>query len=294
MMKKLIAVLLLACMLFSFAACGGKTADEPKETDPVTEATVPEEKEVLETDHIKIEGLYLDNGYTDKDNDSMKLLYVFYTVSTNDTNLKVCSKNSKITIEDTNTYSSEKYEVASKWIKNYYYSDYIEDVYMGNELKMLATFKMPVAELAAGRNITFSLYGVEDSANLKLTTDLIQTFDSAEAIAEKADPTGYAEIQDMYLPADDETESKVKKALNGYYWSFYVNSTSYRLEFFSPNKFEIRVPALNHKAGGTYEVKKGFICITYTGKDEPAVDIPYNWGDDGDIELHCTDAFDVH
>lgn len=43
-------------------------------------APTAEEQPRTQTDHIKIEGMYTNDGYTGGDNEKLKMLYVFYEV----------------------------------------------------------------------------------------------------------------------------------------------------------------------------------------------------------------------
>lgn len=254
-------------------------------TEPVPEA-------VTETAHCTLEGVYLDDSYVDKDNSSLKLVYVCYRVQTQDQNLRVSSNLSELSFDSGNTYKSSHYpNSGTDDMPNYYSSDYLEDVYVGQSLKMVSVFKVPEGEFKTGEFFSVHPDGIPDEEKLVINTDDIQHFDSAEELAQAADPDGYAEMLLQHEPADQQTISKVKAAINGYYWSFYVNSLSYQIEFYAPNRFEIRVQSLNVKNGGTYEVQNGFIVCTYDS-NRSIVEIPYTFGEKG-IDLNVTDAFDV-
>ena len=254
--------------------------------------TIPVQAAVTETDYVSIDGIYVDTSYSDSDNASLKMVYVFYTAKTNAENIKISSKSSKIKFDGANEYTSEKYGGVCKYMGSYYYSDYLEEVYVGTELKVVSTFKVPEGELAAGRSISLEPYGIPDAEKLMMATDSIVSCSSEEEIAQAVDPEGYADYQDKYTEADSDTTKKVRSALNGYYWSFYVNSTSYQIEFYSPNKFETRVKAFGVSNDGTYVVRNGFISCTYDSNGT-TVDIPWSWKS-GDIDLDVTTAFDVH
>lgn len=83
----------------------------------------------------------------------------------------------------------------------------------------------------------------------------------------------------------------MKKAINGYKWNFFVNNTSYEIEFYSPNKFELRVKSFGVTNGGTYEVLNGYVVCTYDSNGS-VVEIPFSWGPN-DIDLDVVAAFDV-
>lgn len=284
------------------------TAEEPAEAaaeEPVAESTTEDEiaaeeaaeepEEVIEnvtaTDYMTIDGVFVDESYVDDDSDSIRMVYLFYTLTTPDENLRVDSKSVKMTFNGVNSYESSHYSGTCTYMPNYYYSDYLEDVYVGDSLKVVETLKIPVGELTEGNTITLTKSQVPDIEQITFSTDDIQFCDSPESIAAMVDPDGYALEVYNRTPADDATVSKVKAAINGYYWSVYVNSTSYELEFYDPNAFEMRVKAFGVSNSGTYEVLNGYVVCTYT-ETGIVLEIPYTWGAN-DIDLDVTTALDV-
>ena len=72
-------------------------------------APTAEEQPRTQTDHIKIEGMYTNDGYTGGDNEKLKMLYVFYEVTATDENLSLgCNEVNHITIGK-NTYDADMY-----------------------------------------------------------------------------------------------------------------------------------------------------------------------------------------
>ncbi len=318
-MKKTIALILVLAMATILCACGatsspaasesattqsGEVTTEPVETEienePVIEEPEIEEPEIEEpkdvfsneTDYVLINGIFIDDSYVDKDNSKIKMVYVFYDAFTNAENIEVSSELSELTINDINTYYSEKYSGVCDYMNSYYYSDYLEEVFIGDTLKVVATFKIPEAEFAPDRIITLAFRGIPDTDSLKISTNDVIHCDSQEEIAQTVDPAGYSNYMHMYEEADENTTNTIKSLINGYYWTFYVNSTTYELEFFAPNAFETRVKALGVTNGGSYVVRNGFVSITYDSNGK-TVDIPYTIEND-DIALDVITAFDVH
>ena len=121
-----------------------------------------------------------------------------------------------------------------------------------------------------------------------LNAEMTETTETTET--EAAEEASEEELYKM-MEADSETLSKVQNAINGYRWDFYVNSTSYCIEFFEPNYFELSVSALGIRNSGTYRVTNGYVIITYDSNNY-SVEIPYEFGPD-DIELDVVTAFDV-
>lgn len=306
-MKKALSLLLVLIMCLSLCACGSKAISQetippdtalPQANEMETAVSAEDETEPTallankETAHCRLEGIYVDNSYADGDNTSLKMVYVFYTAFTNDQNLSICSKYSELGFESGNSYSSEYHSKSCcDYIPNYYASNYLEDIYIGESLKVVSTFLVPYAEFERDGLITVQPYGIPYEERLAFSSEDVQFFESADSLAQAIDPEGYAEIVALHQPADEQTCAKVKKAINGYYWSFYVNSTSYVIEFWAPNKFEVRVKALGITNGGTYTIQKGYVVCTYDSNGA-SVEIPYSWGTD-DIDLNLPDAFDV-
>lgn len=285
-MKKVIAVLLVLVLAVALFACvsnnggnnnGGNQGDNAKES-------------VLSNENVSIDGVYVDSSYVVEEGSSLKLVYLFMTVTAKKQNLEIDNKYMKMKVNDANVYESENIPGACDYASSYYYSAYIKDVYVGESVKLALTFKVPEGDLTSGKEITF-----EDTSipvdGLKITTDDIVFFEETEQLFEKADPTGYAAEMDKKAPADEATVKKVKKEIDGYYWTFYVNSTTYELEFFGGNKFELRT-SLGTSKQGTYTVQKGYIFCTYPDTGY-TVEVPYEFKD-GDFKLDAVSAFDVN
>ncbi len=247
-------------------------------------------KEVTETAYITIDGMYVNEGYRDNNNEALRLVYLAYTVKTSDQNLSVSDKTIKLSVNDTNQYFAEHIPGANYAMNSYYYSSYIEDVFSGTELKVLGTFKIPANELNPGNVFTFSCNEIPETEKLRCLSDSLKTFASQEELAKTVDPEGFKEEQRKMEDADDALTDTVKSSINGYRWSFFVNSITYQLEFFAPNRFQLTTAIANN--GGTYSVKKGYVIISYSNSDN-SVKIPYSFKDDGSLDLHVTEAFDV-
>ena len=83
----------------------------------------------------------------------------------------------------------------------------------------------------------------------------------------------------------------VKNQINVYYWTCYVNSTTYELEFWADNNFEVRT-SLGTSNSGTYSVRNGYIFCTYPDTGF-TVEVPYEITDEG-FDLDIIAAFDVN
>lgn len=289
-MKKLIAMLLVLVFAMSLCACGAKTEGNKEGGKDNAETA---ESAVMSNENVTVEGIYVDSSYTDGDDSSIKMVYVFLTVKATDENLVISSNCTYLTVNESNTYDSAFHKYACDFAPSYYYSSFNEDVYVGNEAKLALTFEIPEGDLTGGKTITlenssFPLEGIE------FTTDEIVFCDSPENVGEQADPAGHAEAADKYLPADAETEAMVKEQINGYYWEFFVSAGTMvqrqEIEFFAPNEFEVR--SSFGANGGTYEITKGYIRVTYSTNNE-TYNIPYEFVD-GEISLDCNAAFSIY
>jgi len=245
---------------------------------------------------MTIEGLYIDNAYRDTDNESLRLLYVVYSVSAKNDNFKIDSKSMGLLIGESHTYPIARIPNETKYMSNYHYSDYLKDVYVGDTAKFVETFEVPIGEFESSKRIVLWKPQISKTEKFLMTTDDIVFADGKEEVAKLADPDGYAEEIEKRADADEATTNRVKKAINGYEWSFEISvQGSYKLEFITPNKFE-----LNIKMGfsvklptiyGTYTVKNGYVnCVYDSGF---IVEIPYSWKDNGDIDLEVATAFSV-
>lgn len=273
MKKTILALVVALVMCFSMTACGGGGG------------------EVTSTTYMNIDAICIDDSYVNEDDSNKKLVYLFYTLSTEDQNLEICSTSTDLTVDGTNTYESERIIGACDLMASYYFSDYYEEVSVGGSLKVAETFLIPSGDLEAGKTITLS-NEIPETDKIKVMTDSVAHYDSAEAMAQAVDAEGYEKAVTARKDADSSTVSAVKEQINGYYWTFYVNSTTYEVEFYAPDEFELRT-SLGISNGGTYTVQNGYIFLFYPGDKEPAVEIPYELTS-GEIELDLTSAFDVN
>ena len=272
------------CMLLC-ACSGNSNKDDLKDTMSTS---------VSKTESIQIDGICVDDSYEDKDGKPLKMLYLFYTLNANENNLEIDSKNTQMIIDDTNIYTSEIFPstaIACKYASNYYYSGYIEDVYLDTSIKVIATFMVPEGDLVAGKTIKFKDTQIPEIESVNMSTDDIQRFATPQEMAKAIDPEGYASEILARDDADEDVQNTVMQSLNGYYWSFYVNNTAYEIEFGTPNIFELRT-GLGTASQGTYTIKNGYVVCTY---DETgySVEIPYELKN-GEIDLDFVEAFDIN
>lgn len=297
-MKKLILLALSLVMTLSLCACGGgETPDTPEEPNATVEPSIEEEPTpepteepiVKSTEYITIDGICVNDSYRDEDNSPLRTVYMFYTLSANDSNLEIDSKYTTLTINETNSYESEHSPYLCKSTPNYYYSSYIEDVYVDTSLKVVATFKIPEADLVEGRSISITDSQIPEIEMIRLSTVDIQHFNSEEDIAKAMDLEGYNAEMAKYELADEETTTLVKNSINGYYFSFYLYNIAHEIEFYADNNYEIRTSL--GTTTGTYTVTNGYVVCT-NETTQAVNNLPY-WFENGKIYLDALAGFDV-
>ncbi len=305
-MKKLIALLLALILCFSMFACGQAKESEDKDDEKIEQkeeveetaapTEAPTEPEPTEppfnssNEYFSLDGIYVDSTYSEEEGSPVRTVYLFYTLTAPETNLEIDSNYTQLTINDANTYQSENY-LLGDYATSYYASSYIEDVYVGTSLKVLATFKIPETDLAPGRVITLSDTQIPDLTNIRISTDDVQFMEGELAICEAADPEGYAQALFLREEADEDTAKKVRKGLTGYYWSFYANNIYYEIEFYKKSKYELRTAY--GTADGTYVIANGYLICTHNSNGYVA-EIPWEFNEDGELILNPAAAFDVY
>lgn len=289
-MKRFAFILALVVAISCLCACSVQEGSSSSSTPTKDIETTP--VKTMKTENAQIDGCFVDSSYADSDGKPLKMVYLFITFFESDKNYDVDAKYTDMKI-GANTYSSDFYKNACDFMPNYYYSSYIEEIYVGSTCKVALTFKVPEGDLTSGKEITLFDFDMPLSG-LCFSTDDIKWCANVEEIGKLADPSGYNEIAAKKEMADTATTNKVRNAVNGYYWEFYVTlGTSiytYELEFFAPNEFEVRTPIGNNS--GTYEVREGYIFLYYKTSTDP-LEIPYEFNG-GEIYLSCADAFSVY
>lgn len=239
--------------------------------------------------HIQIDGIFVNKGYQNKDHESMVQLVLCYTLTSKSENYKVIGNNTKLTFNGGNSYQAGHSPQSCLYLGNYYYgSSYIQNVYVGEELKMVDTFQIPKDELTAGRKLLLSNSYINGMDMLSLTTDEIIFCEDMKVIAKTVDPEGYEKMVDALTEAGSKTKEKVRSYVNGYYWDFYVNSISYRLEF---AKSTYTLQSMGMKTKGKYTICNGYIILTNDATGAKNY-LPYTIKN-GDIDLDVTTGFDV-
>lgn len=287
-MKKRIVLTTIALLLMGCSNGGVKDSATTTQTSEQQEVT-----EVKSNDYFTLNGICVDNSYVDEDDSALKMVYLFFTVNAQAENLQIDDKDMVLTINDTNQYTSEHYPTASatKYTSNYYYSEYLEDIYTGSSLNVLTTFKIPEGDLGADKSITLSDTQIPDIANIKFSTNDISYLNSPEEVAQTFDASGYETAMNAYNDADADRIALGKSYIAGYQWEFTVNSTYYELEFWQDDYFELRVPTFNVVTPGRYSIKNGYIVVT-NDSNGVSTDIPYTL-EDNDINLDVVSAYDV-
>lgn len=280
MRKKLFIGLLAILMCFTLTACGSNNSEKKKNEDNNSNSK-------MSNDIIKIDGIYLNNEYTD--NDGLKQIVLFYTLKAGEENIDISSAQFKLKINK-NEYSAIN-DIETPNLTQYYYSNIIEKVYVGKSLKVAEVFKVPDGDLVNGKEITLTDFD-NYAKGIKMTTDDIKKMDNLTSISLDVDKEYATKKQDeekeKLTEADEATANKVKNDINGYYFDIpaYVGKvyTKYKLEFEAPNRFTVTATISGNSISnsGTYTVTKSYIILHYdTGKD---VNAPYSY-ENGDITI---------
>ena len=270
MRKKTFIGLLAILMCFTLTACGSNNSNSK-----------------MSNDIIKIDGIYLNNEYTD--NDGLKQIVLFYTLKAGEENIDISSAQFNLKINK-NEYSAIN-DIETPNLTQYYYSNIIEKVYVGKSLKVAEVFNVPDGDLVSGKEITLTDFD-NYAKGIKMTTDDIKKMDNLTSISLDVDKEYATKKQDeekeKLTEADEATANKVKNDINGYYFDIpaFVGQvyTKYKLEFEAPNRFTVTATISGNSISnsGTYTVTKGYIVLHYdTGKD---VNTPYSY-ENGDITI---------
>ena len=293
MKKKLVMIITLICLVLMLVACSGTTPSEKPEGDEgktETESESIEHENEKKTDYVSIDGVYVNDAYVSEDNPTLKMVYVFYDVHTDDVNLKVSSVADLKSAA--NTYQFEGYpsnKVGQNYMSNYHYGRTIVDVYSGENAKFLSTFRVPENDISEDSTLHIVNSDVPDIETIEITGDSIKHCKSYKEIAKAVDPKGYKKEVKLQKKANEETTAKVQNGINGYKWDFYTNNMSMTIEFFEPNQFTLS--ALGSENSGSYYVKNGYVCVKYDSNGE-TIDIPW-YVKDGEIEIKPQDAYAI-
>ena len=268
-LRILISGIVMLIVLFTLAACGGSK---------------------MESKYMKIEGIYVDNSYEDKDDPDMKKVYLFYTQNAADKDMNVSISNGKIVIDENNEYESYHLPKSCVYMPGYYYSDYDKELTSGQTLKVAETYTIPENVLKKGKNINIVNEEVLGDKNLSFPVDEIIYCDDVKEIAKDIDPEGYKEEQDKRKKADDKTIKEVRAQIDNTYIDFYANTIYYRLEFSEPDVFSLNINN-SFTNGGKYSIRNGYISCTFDSNNKTTY-VPYEMKD-GEIILYPEIAWDV-
>ena len=276
-MKKILIITLFA-FLFTITGCTEKT---------VSGENTQNENLVLESNYITIDGIYVDESYEDED---MGLVYLFYTINANDSNIELSSTSMSMRINDKNDYTSNtNYDLIPKYT-NYYYSNFIKDIYVDQTYKVCSTIEVAKGDLEGSKTITLSNSNISDIDKIKFTTDNIKHMDNIADISKDLDSevfeVKYTKEQNALADVDEDREKYIHNNINGYYYTINVNIgtqiSQIELEFSEPNNFTL-TSNFGLSNYGTYEVKNSIIILNYhTGLSK---NVSYELDENGDVIL---------
>lgn len=269
MKKKILIGLLTIVMCFILTGCG-------------------EQKTKLSNSIMNIDGIYLNEEYTS--DEGLKQVVLFYTLTSQEENLEISSSHFSLKINENEYTAVDNAETPN--LTEYYYSNIIEKVYVGNSLKVAAIYEVPDGDLVSGKEITLTDFD-DYAEDILMHTDDIKKMDNLTSISLDVDKE-YAtkrqeEEKEKLTDADEATTNKVKNDINGYYFEVpaYIGKTyvKYKLEFIEPNRFEVTSTVSGNKISntGTYRVTKGYIVLRYDTSDKE-LNAPYDY-EDGEITI---------
>lgn len=275
MKKKIMKGFILFLLSFCLIACGEK--DLPQEEEKPTQK--------LSNSTVKVDGIYINEEYINED--GLNQVILFYTINAGENNIEVTSNTFNLMIGN-NKYEP-KIGIETPNLTQYYYSNIIEHVYVGKSLKVASIYEVPEGDLISDKTITLDDFN-NYAEGIEFKTNTIKRLANMTEISLDVDKD-YAtkrqeEENDKLSAADDNTVKKVKKAINGYYFTIpsFVGQTyvTTKLEFSSPNKFTVKT-SLGVKNSGTYTVSKGYIILKYKSNGK-ILYTPYKF-ENGDISI---------
>nr|MBR4281788.1 peptidoglycan-binding protein [Clostridia bacterium] len=246
---------------------------------------------IILAENAQIDGIFVNEGYVDKDRKSMTEILVCYTFTAGSKGIGVNGNKSVLAFSSGNTYRASHRLNSCISFGNYYSGSNYESAVFGDKLHIVDTFVVPKAELTFGGTIT--LTNTSASAlvgEVKLTAEQFVSCKNVEEIAKIVDPEGYKERKHALTEANNTVKNKVRKQLNGYYWDFYTNNLSYRISFNNNGKYTLTT-SIGIKTSGKYTICNGFIILKNdsTGALSYA---PYTFENNHfDLDIH--DGFDV-
>lgn len=243
----------------------------------------------METPNMKVEAVCVDESYRGED-ESLRPLYLYYTLTATDEDLKIDSKYMTLTLDDGSEYESQVLTHINKCQEKYYYSGNIENVYFGENRAVSATFMVPVARLEQAKSFTLTDDQIPGVEKIRVKLKDIQYLDGDEAVCKAVDPDGYE--HNMYLreDADEELRTAVQSNLTGRYWIVSIGNGagSCTITFVSESDFTMEL--LGRTNEGTYSVRNGYLYCTYDGGTTYPLQIPYTIDENGKVSLTFSDV----
>lgn len=243
------------------------------------EEAIPHKTALLSCPCFDINGIYIDESKEEK---GLSTVYLFYTLTAEETNLTATQLLIDVVVNNTNTYNPIMKKDYIPYYTEYYYSAYNENVYVGSSLNVCQVYEIATGDLVEGKEITLqsSDINVED---IGFSINEIKKLNGIEEIAKDLDATVFSEKYDkqqvMLGEVDSLTENAIKNGLNGYYWTFYAYPSSYNIEFSSPNNFSIK-SGFGLSNNGTYTVHAGCIVLYYPSNGYEII-VPFTCNADG-------------
>lgn len=246
--------------------------------------------------YVNLRGIYVDKS-DEKDHPDEALLYVLYTVKSDDINIQFYTYMANnpgsaltIKINNTNEYKDTLYTgERRKTFRDTKYENLNDGqkVLAGTSTKCVGMFRVAKNDLKEGGIIELTLTGTDSFKEvIEYKTDDVQYYENGEEILKAADPESYEEAkkisEEKLADIDENLKKQINTELQNNYFYWYISTIRQQIEF-DGNTF--KVTSIGYSSGGTFEIKNKVILLHYdTGVTNQ---LPYEFKD-GSITLTGT------
>lgn len=179
-----------------------------------------------QTDHMRMEGLVVDQSAVSQSDPDLALLYLFYTVTAGEDGLAVNSGDTGVVI-DGGTYTCTRVPNSSFYLPNYYCGEDMKDVAAGHDQKVMESAWVSRRALEAGGDITLIGTDAPDGENIRLEASDVLWLDSVREVAQVMDMDGYQDVTRNTLAIGDTITTDE--------YEFTLNNVELTYELLPPN-----------------------------------------------------------
>lgn len=223
--------------------------------------------------YVDLKGIYVDKS-DEKEHPDEALIYVLYTVKSNDKNIKFYTYMANnpgtaltIKINNVNEYKDTIYGSLKRNFKDTGYENLNDgqSVLSGTSMNCIGAFRVSKNDLKEGGIIQLTLKATNSFEEIfECKTDDVQYFDNAKEILKNADYETYEKVEKLSAEKLTEVEPNLKTQINNvlkenyYYW--YISTIKMQIEF-DGNNFIVKSAGMSN--GGTYEIRNKVILLHY-------------------------------